>query len=53
MIPPQPQKPFPTYKWRWASFTPSEGLLRSDVYLGALRAFAAHNGKANGDDDVI
>ena len=53
MIPSSPKKPFPNYKWRWASYTPSEGLLRPDIYLGALRAFASNNGKANGDADVI
>ncbi len=53
MIPTKPEKPFATYKWRWASFTPSEGLLKTEVYLGVLRAFAANNGKRNGDSDVL
>ena len=53
MIPSRPEKPFSTYKWRWASYTPSEGLLKTDVYLGVLRAFAANNGKRNGDSDVL
>lgn len=33
-----PQKPFPEYKWRWAVFTPTEGLNEPSVYLGVLRA---------------
>lgn len=41
-----PLKPFPTYKWRWASVMPSEGLNNPSVYLGVLRAWAKHNGKA-------
>ena len=53
MRPSRPEKPFPAYKWRWASYTPSEGLLKSDVYLGVLRALAANNGKRNGDANVL
>lgn len=33
-----PQKPFPEYKWRWAVFTPTEGLNEPSVYIGVLRA---------------
>ncbi len=32
------KKPFADFKWRWASFTPSEGLNEPRVHLGVLRA---------------
>lgn len=35
-----PNKPFDTYKWRWLSVAPSEGLLVAPVFLGVLRALA-------------
>jgi HNH endonuclease len=41
-----PTKPFPTYKWRWLSVTPSEGLLKAPVFLGVLRALSRHEGEA-------
>lgn len=40
-----PTKPFPNYKWRWASFQPSEGLNSPPVYLGVLRVYAEHVGE--------
>src|SRR5688572_16199276 len=33
-----PKKPFLSYKWRWATTTPTEGLNDPPVYLGVLRA---------------
>lgn len=33
-----PQKPFPGYKWRWAVYTPTEGLNKPPVFMGVLRA---------------
>lgn len=33
-----PVKPFDTYKWRWLSVQPTEGLLKPPVFLGVLRA---------------
>lgn len=33
-----PTKPFDTYKWRWLSVQPTEGLLKPSVFLGVLRA---------------
>lgn len=42
---PKPQKPFPNYKWRWASFQPSEGLNAPPVYLGVLRVLKNHEGE--------
>jgi HNH endonuclease len=44
-----PQKPFETYKWRWFSVAPTEGLLNPPVFLGALRVFARHEGVAPAD----
>ena len=41
-----PIKPFPTYKWRWLSVEPSEGLLEAPVFLGVLRALQQHEGEA-------
>jgi hypothetical protein len=35
---PTPVKPFDTYKWRWLSVQPTEGLLKPAVFLGVLRA---------------
>lgn len=40
-----PQKPFSTYKWRWLSVTPSEGLLETPVFLGVLRALHRNEGE--------
>ena len=31
-----PKKPFPSFKWQWASFAPSEGLNDPVVLLGVL-----------------
>jgi len=39
-----PRKPFDTYKWRWLSTTPTEGLLEPPVFLGVLRACARLEG---------
>jgi hypothetical protein len=44
MIP--PLKPFPDYKWRWATLTPTEGLNEPPFFLGVLRVFRAHEGSA-------
>lgn len=41
-----PTKPFPTYKWHWLSFQPSEGLLKAPVFLGVLRALQKYQGSA-------
>lgn len=45
MLIPSPQKPFPNYKWRWATFAPSEGLNTPPVYLGVLRVLKNHEGE--------
>ncbi len=47
-----PQKPFDTYKWRWFSVAPTEGLLNPPVFLGALRVFARHEGVAPADPAI-
>lgn len=44
MIPP-PVKPFDTYKWRWLSVQPTEGLLKAPVFLGVLRALQNFEGQ--------
>lgn len=41
-----PVKPFPSYKWRWLSVAPSEGLLKAPVFLGVLRALRNFEGEA-------
>ena len=41
-----PVKPFASYKWRWLSVQPTEGLLRASVFLGVLRALYAHEGES-------
>ncbi len=34
-----PIKPFPNYKWRWATFQPTESLNNPPIFLGVLRVF--------------
>ena len=41
-----PVKPFPSYKWRWLSVLPTEGLLEAPVFLGVLRALQHHDGES-------
>lgn len=48
-----PIKPFDTYKWRWLSTTPSEGLLDPPVFLGVLRALSRHEGQPPSDTGLI
>lgn len=47
-----PVKPFDTYKWRWLSVQPSEGLLRAPVFLGVLRALARQEGQAFSSENL-
>lgn len=47
-----PVKPFPTFKWRWLSVQPSEGLLEAPVFLGVLRTLADHEGEAFSSVDL-
>ena len=48
-----PAKPFDSYKWRWLSTTPTEGLLVPPVFLGVLRALSRHEGSAPSDPVLI
>lgn len=48
-----PIKPFPSYKWRWLSVAPSEGLLKAPVFLGVLRALNHFEGDAFNSDGLI
>lgn len=41
-----PVKPFDTYKWRWLSVQPTEGLLEAPVFLGVLRALQEFEGQS-------
>ena len=50
---PPPRVPFPSYKWRWASVTPSEGLNDRDVFLGVLRVLSRHEGVGKGDSALL
>jgi hypothetical protein len=47
-----PSKPFPAYKWRWATLTPTEGLNNPAVYLGVLRALNQYQGVAPSAPEV-
>lgn len=48
-----PVKPFDSYKWRWLSVTPSEGLILPSVYLGVLRALAKFESKSPTDINLL
>lgn len=48
-----PNPPFPAYKWRWATYTPEEGLNEPPVYLGVLRAMRRCEGKAKSSEDFF
>ena len=39
-----PEKPFPTYKWRWATVLPTESLNNPVVFHGVLRVLAENEG---------
>ena len=47
-----PEKPFDTYKWRWLSVQPTEGLLQAPVYLGVLRALQRFEGEKFSSSDL-
>ncbi|MCC5791770.1 MAG: HNH endonuclease [Legionellaceae bacterium] len=47
-----PIKPFNTYKWRWLSVQPSEGLLKAPVFIGVLRALQHHQGQSYSSLDL-
>lgn len=46
-------KPFPSYKWRWLSLEPSEGLLKAPAFLGVLRVLSRHVGEAFNSQPVF
>ena len=48
-----PQIPFPSYKWRWLSVAPSEGLLKAPVFLGVIRALYKFEGEPFNSDRLI
>ncbi len=41
-----PKKPFPEYKWQWATVTCTEGLNFPPAFLGVLRAMRKHEGES-------
>ena len=45
-------KPFPQYRWRWASMTPSESLNIPEVFFGCLRVLALNEGKNVNSKDI-
>lgn len=49
---PTPLKPFPNYKWRWATLTPTESLNRPSLFLGVLRVLARNEFAAPSSDEV-
>ena len=48
-----PAKPFDSYKWRWLSVTPSEGLIDPPVFLGVLRALWKFEHKSPSDSGLL
>lgn len=48
-----PVKPFPEYKWRWATVTCTEGLNAPSVFLGVLRAMSRYDGKRTNSEGFI
>ncbi len=48
-----PVKPFPEYKWRWATLECTEGLNAPPVFMGVLRVLASHEGVAPSDSAFI
>ena len=48
-----PTKPFPNYKWRWATFQPTESLNDPPVLLGALRVFNQFQNYAPNSTEVM
>jgi HNH endonuclease len=47
------KRPFPEFKWRWASFQLSEGLNEPRVFLGVLRALAENEGLKASSPEVM
>jgi hypothetical protein len=47
-----PVKPFDSYKWRWAEYTPAESLNLPPVFLGVLRALRHFEGRPPSDSEL-
>lgn len=47
------KKPFPSYKWRWAVFTPTESLNDPPTFIGILRILRKNESKAFSSQDVF
>lgn len=48
-----PVKPFQSYKWRWATFQPTESLNEPAVFLGVLRVFNRFNNYPAGSTEIL
>lgn len=48
-----PMKPFSNYKWRWATFQPTESLNDPPVFLGVLRVFNKFNNYAPSAKEIL
>jgi len=48
-----PKKPFPSYKWRWATFQPTESLNQPPIFLGVLRVFNHYNNFAPSSKEIM
>lgn len=48
-----PSKPFPNYKWRWASVQPTESLNDPPIFLGVLRVFNTFQNYAPSSKEVM
>lgn len=48
-----PVKPFPSYKWRWATFQPTESLNEPPIFLGVLRVFNRFNNFAPSSNEIL
>ena len=48
-----PKKPFSNYKWRWATFQPTESLNEPPVFLGVLRVFNNFQGFPAGSKEIL
>ncbi len=51
MIP--PRLPFPGYKWRWATLTPTEGLNEPPIFLGVIRVLRDNEGGRPNSPEVL
>lgn len=47
-----PTKPFSTYKWRWATYAPTESLNKPPIFLGVLRVFNKFQDVAPSDSRI-